>query len=233
VLCRPVTITAAIRSDTGEKLPVPASDCRQAIDPSVAATVADALTEPFHPAGTLGALGMPKGRQAGAKTGTTNDFAANWIVGVTPQYATAVWLGDPRGGAQHPLKTVHAYGKTFYDLTGSELAGPVWKDTMEGLHKGLPAEPMPEADPLTTSVETSRSMPDLRGLGVNEAITVLLRNNLVPVIGQETAKPDPRVDQNVVTAQSAPPGSRLTFRQEVTITLSAGSNTAITVPDGL
>ena len=101
---------------------------------------------------------------------------------------------------------------------------------MEGLHKGLPAEPMPEADPLTSSVAASRSMPDLRGLGVNEAITVLLRNNLVPVIGQKTAKPDPRIGKNVVTKQSAPPGSSLAFRQEVTITLSAGSNTAITVP---
>ena len=55
---------------------------------------------------------MPKGRKAGAKTGTTNDFAANWIVGVTPQYATAVWLGDPRGGAQHPLTKVKAYETT-------------------------------------------------------------------------------------------------------------------------
>ncbi|MGW6174322.1 transglycosylase domain-containing protein [Arthrobacter sp. NPDC055138] len=230
VLCRPVTITEGIRSDTGEKIPVPEAGCHQAINPSVAATVADALKEPFNPAGTLGVLGMPKGRKAGAKTGTTNDFAANWIVGVTPQYATAVWLGDPRGGAQHPLTTVKAYGKTFRDLTGSELAGPVWKDTMEGLHKGLPAEPMPEADPLTSSVAASRSMPDLRGLGVNEAITVLLRNNLVPVIAQKTTKPDPRIGKNVVTKQSAPPGSSLAFRQEVKITLSAGSNTAITVP---
>lgn len=145
VVCRPVAITKAQRTDTKEKLAVPDPDCRKAIDPDVADTVAHALKEPFKRTGTLGQLGAPRGREAGAKTGTTNDFAANWIVGGTPQLMAAVWLGDPRGGAQYPLKRVTAYGKTFKDLTGSEVAGPVWKATIEGALRGVKPVRLPDA----------------------------------------------------------------------------------------
>jgi len=145
MVCKPVAIIKAQRTDTKKNLPVPDPDCHKAIDKDVADTVAHALKEPFKPTGTLGQLKGLKGREAGAKTGTTNSFAANWIVGGTPQLLGAVWLGDPRGGAQHPLKRVEAYGKTFKDLTGSEVAGPVWKDTMEGALKGVKAVRLPDA----------------------------------------------------------------------------------------
>ncbi|MFD1211583.1 transglycosylase domain-containing protein [Arthrobacter sp. GCM10027362] len=147
VVCTPVAVIKAERSDTKEKLRVPDPGCHRAIDRGVADTVADALKEPFKPKGTLGQLHGLKGREAGAKTGTTNDFAANWIVGGTPQLTAAVWLGDPRGGAEHPLTQVEAYGKTYYDLTGAEVAGPVWKATMEGALKGREAVRLPDADP--------------------------------------------------------------------------------------
>jgi membrane peptidoglycan carboxypeptidase len=230
VVCKPVTVVAGVRSDTGEKIPVPDADCHQGIDPGVADTVADALKEPFKSGGTLSGMGKLKGREAGAKTGTTNDFSANWIVGMTPQFSTAVWLGDPRGGGQYPLDEVDAYGTTFYDLTGSEVAGPVWKATMEGAHKGLPAVPLPESAPVGVGTVTAKAIPDVRGLKVDEAITVLLRNNLTPVINKEPAKENPLYTPDTVTAQTPTPGSSLKYRQEVAITLSAGSDTSISVP---
>ncbi|NKX52874.1 glycosyl transferase, partial [Arthrobacter deserti] len=78
VICTPVADTKAVRSDTKEEPPVPDPDCHRAIDKDVADTVADVLKEPFKRTGTLGQLGRLKDREAGAKTGTTNDFAANW-----------------------------------------------------------------------------------------------------------------------------------------------------------
>jgi membrane peptidoglycan carboxypeptidase len=143
IVCKPVAIIKAARTDTGQKMPVPDAGCHRAIDQGVADTVADVLKQPLTRTGTLGQLGGLKGRQAGAKTGTTNSFAANWLVGGTPQLMAAVWLGDPRGGAQYPLDEVEAYGKTFHDLTGSEVAGPVWKATMEGALKGREAVKLP------------------------------------------------------------------------------------------
>ncbi|HEX2248444.1 MAG TPA: penicillin-binding transpeptidase domain-containing protein, partial [Arthrobacter sp.] len=230
VVCKPVTVIAGIRSDTGEKIAVPDADCHQGIDPGIADTVADALKEPFKSGGTLSGMGKLKGREAGAKTGTTNDFSANWIVGMTPQFSTAVWLGDPRGGGQYPLDEVDAFGTTFYDLTGSEVAGPVWKATMEGAHKGLPAVPLPDSAPVGVGTVTAKAIPDVRGLNVDEAITVLLRNNLTPVINKEPAKENPLYTPDTVTAQTPTPGSSLKYRQEVAITLSAGSDTFISVP---
>ncbi|MET1156513.1 transglycosylase domain-containing protein [Arthrobacter sp.] len=145
-VCKPVMVTKAVSTDTQKKLPVPDPDCHRAIKPAVADTVADVLKEPFNPRGTLGPrIELDGNREAGAKTGTTNDFTANWIVGGTPQLTAAVWLGDPRGGAQYPLTKLTAYGKTYRDLTGSEVAAPVWKETMDGALKGEKKIQLPES----------------------------------------------------------------------------------------
>ncbi|WP_422759109.1 transglycosylase domain-containing protein [Paenarthrobacter sp. C1] len=232
VACRPVAVTAGTRADTGAKIAVPNPDCHQAIAPAVAHTVADVLKMPFAgPDGTLSQMGGLPGREAGAKTGTTNDFAANWIVGLVPQYATAVWLGDPRGGTQYPLNMVHAYGRDYHNLTGSEVAGPVWKDIMTHLTAGLPAVPLPKADDVATSSSTARTVPDVRGLSVSEAATLLLQNNLTPDIAEKTADPNPLLAKDVVTAQTPAAGSTFSYREKVTITLSQGSDTTIKLPE--
>lgn len=229
--CRPVAVTSAVRADSGEPLPAPNPDCHQAISPAVANTVADALQQPFTAGGTLGAMGGLPGRPAGAKTGTTNDFAANWIVGLVPQYATAVWLGDPRGGTQYPLNQVRAYGRDYYNLTGSEVAGPVWKDIMTRLTAGLPVVPLPKADDAATSSSTARIIPDVRGLSVAEAATLLTQNDLSPEIAAATAAPSPVYARDVVVEQTPAPGSTFSYRQKVAITLSDGSDTATRLPE--
>ncbi|QOT19656.1 penicillin-binding protein [Paenarthrobacter sp. YJN-5] len=232
VACRPVAITAGTRADTGAKIAVPNPDCHQAIAPAVAHTVADVLKMPFSgPDGTLSQMGGLPGREAGAKTGTTNDFAANWIVGLVPQYATAVWLGDPRGGTQYPLNMVRAYGRDYFNLTGSEVAGPVWKDIMTHLTAGLPAVPLPKADDVATSSSTARTVPDVRGLPVSEAATLLLQNNLTPDIAEKTAEANPLLAKDIVTAQTPAAGSTFSYREKVTITLSQGSDTTIKLPE--
>ena len=92
-VCKPVMVIKAVQNEPKKELPVPDPDCHRAIKPAVADTVAAVLKEPFNPRGTLGPRIELKGnREAGAKTGTTNDFAANWIVGGTPQLVAAVWL---------------------------------------------------------------------------------------------------------------------------------------------
>ncbi|MCC3292863.1 transglycosylase domain-containing protein [Arthrobacter sp. zg-Y1110] len=232
VECTPHAIVSGIRTSSGESIPTPDADCHQAIAPAVANTVGDALKMPFTSGGTLESLGGLAGRESGAKTGTTNDYAANWIAGITPQYSTAVWLGDPRGGSQHPLTVLQAYGQTFYNLTGSEVAAPVWKSVMNGIHQGLPAKPMPKADDAATSSTTASSIPDVRGMGTDEAVTLLLANKLTPVISETTAKASRLHPKDTVVSQTPAPGSTSGYRQEVVLTLSSGSTTAITLPEG-
>lgn len=231
VSCRAHAITAGIRSATGEPIQVPDPECHQAIAPAVANTVADALRQPFAPDGTLYQLkGGLTGRESGAKTGTTNDFAANWIVGITPQLSTAVWLGDPRGGSAHPLTSLQAFGRTYQNLTGSEVAAPVWKTIMDGALARTPAVPMPKADDNATATATGRSVPDVRGLSVNDALTLLIQNGITPVINARTAAPDGINPAGTTVAQIPSPGGSLGFKPEVEITLSAGSDTLIQNP---
>ncbi|GGC82075.1 carboxypeptidase [Tersicoccus solisilvae] len=229
--CRPHTIVAATRSDTGATLPVPDADCHQAIAPAVANTVGDALKQTFSPGGTIGPYGALDGRESGAKTGTTNDYQANWIVGVTPQASTAVWLGDPRGGAAHPLTELTAYGRQFTDLTGAEVAAPVWKETMTGLLKGVKPVPMPRADDAATSSSTTRYVPDVRGLSVEAAMSQLLANDLDPVIEKQTAPARPPIGPGIVTAQTPAAGAVTGHRQQIRLTLSAGSDTSLRPPE--
>lgn len=231
VACRPIAVTAGIRADTGKEIAAPNPDCHQAISPAVANTVADTLKMPFVGDGTLAQMGGLPGREAGAKTGTTNDFAANWIVGLVPQYVTAVWLGDPRGGQAHPLNHVRAYGRDYYNLTGSEVAAPVWKNIMTRLTDGLPALPLPKADDVATSSSTARTVPDVRGLSVEEAATLLIENDLAPEIAEAPAGANPLYAKDIVVSQTPAAGSTFSYREKVNITLSQGSDTTIKLPE--
>ena len=73
---------------------------------------------------------MSLGRQAAGKTGTTNTSAAVWFAGYTPELASAVWVGDPRGGFRYNLNGVTING-TYYDqVFGGTIPGPIWKQAM-------------------------------------------------------------------------------------------------------
>lgn len=142
IKCNPIAVVSGVRTTTGEAVPTPAADCHQEISPTVAAQMADALQGTFR-GGTLSGVGALPGRETGGKTGTTDDSAANWTVGITAQFATAVWVGDPRGGQAYPLTRVVAYGRSLFKTTGSAIAGRIWKTIMTDIHAGVPAVPFP------------------------------------------------------------------------------------------
>lgn len=54
-----------------------------------------------------------------AKTGTTNQKKDSWMIGYTPYYTVAVWVGDDKPAPQ---------GSTV-------MAGSIWRDSMNLLHK--------------------------------------------------------------------------------------------------
>lgn len=62
----------------------------------------------------------PEYANAFAKTGTTNQKKDSWLVGGTPYYTVAVWVGDDKPTPQ---------GSTI-------MSGSIWKDTINLLHKG-------------------------------------------------------------------------------------------------
>jgi membrane peptidoglycan carboxypeptidase len=223
VKCNPVAIIGAVRSTTGAALPVPATDCHQEIDSTVAAQMNDVMQGPFR-GGTLSGVGGLPGRQVGGKTGTTDENSANWTVGMTPQYSTAVWVGDPRGGVQYPLKRVQAYGRTISNTTGSSIAGPIWKSIMVDVHAGLPAARFPAADASIKAVDPDEQVPNVRGLSATDAVARLQAAGFAPEIAADLAPDDGIARPDIVMGQSPTPGNGAPDGK-VVLTLSFGSTT--------
>jgi penicillin-binding protein 1A len=86
------------------------------------------------------------GRPAAAKTGTSNDYGNAWLVGYTPQVATAVWVGFPEGNV--PMRDVAGYSR----VTGGSIPALVWSDVMAFAHRDRPVvgfAPPPAPAPAT------------------------------------------------------------------------------------
>lgn len=132
VYCKPVVILD-IRDREGNPLPHPDGDCTRVLKRDVADTVTVMLNGVVNgsiPGRTGAAMALDQ-RQVAGKTGTTNESAAVWFAGFTPQLAAAVWVGDPRGGYAYPMKQVTINGRYYSQVFGGTLPGPIWRDSME------------------------------------------------------------------------------------------------------
>lgn len=130
IYCEPRVITSVVNRE-GKNLPIGQPVCDQVIDRQVADGVTTMLKEVIDgslPGRTGGRMYL--GRNAAGKTGTTNDSAAVWFAGYTPDLAAAVWVGDPRGGYKYPMKQITINGVFFEQVFGSLLPGPIWKESM-------------------------------------------------------------------------------------------------------
>lgn len=74
--------------------------------------------------GTGGAA-VIAGRPVAGKTGTTDSHRDGWFCGFTPQFTTAVWVGNDN------------YTQMWH-VFGGDVAAPLWRQIMESAHKGLP-----------------------------------------------------------------------------------------------
>ena len=137
--CEPVPILE-IRDRDGAKLPIPNGDCRQVLDREVADGVTVMLNGVVdgYISGRTGAAMNLGDRPVAGKTGTTNESAAVWFAGYTPQVASAVWVGDPRGGYAFPLKDITINGKYYQQVYGGTIPGPIWKESMLAASANLP-----------------------------------------------------------------------------------------------
>jgi membrane peptidoglycan carboxypeptidase len=143
VYCKPHAITRIVDEKTSGKKVVSRIDpeCRQVVTREVADSVTAILTHAVD-GGIGGRTGsaMSLGRDVTGKTGTTDTSAAVWFAGYTPSLAAAVWVGDPRGGFQYPMKNVTINGSYYGQVFGSTLPGPIWKEAMLGALSGGPVE---------------------------------------------------------------------------------------------
>lgn len=222
VHCRPTLVTKVTVGSTEMSFD---SQCHQELEPGLADTVAHALaTVVDGPNESRTGKAMTIGRPAMGKTGTTTGNSSVWFAGGTPQYATAVWIGDPRGGFKYPVNRLKVYGKWLDGVYGSTAAGPIWTDVMSRLHQGLPVQNF--GNPST--VKQTIVVPDVRGMSTTSAISVLQDAGLTVNINSDTDASVKTPD--TVVSQSLAPGSSLSRNGGIIVlTLSVGSNTFIEV----
>lgn len=229
-VCKPVGIVAITGAD-GKPRKAPDPQCHQEIRPGIADAVTAGLAETIDspdPYRTGKRLSI--GRPAAGKTGTMDGNAAVWFAGYTPQLATAVWVGDPRGGQKHPIDSVQLYGRRIGSVFGSTAAGPIWQDAMRSMHEGLPVQAFAPVGPAELA-GTHAVMPDVRGLGRDQAVRVLQDSGFDVTLAPTAAGPDPLRPKDVVAAQTPAPGTAVGLSGKATITLSAGSDLTVRLPD--
>lgn len=112
----------------------------------VAANVANTVINAMLPiANWSGYNDLAGGRQSAAKTGTTQlgDTGMNkdaWMIGATPQLATAVWVGTDDNTA-----LLNQWGGSMY---GASLPATIWKGIQDGALQGQENLQFPTPEPL-------------------------------------------------------------------------------------
>ena len=221
--CKPRSILE-VRDRNQTRLAVPGEECTQVIDRAVADSVTELLTGVVDGpiSGRTGSRMSLAPQPAAGKTGTTNESAAVWFAGYTPQVAAAVWVGDPRGGFAHPLKDITINGTYYRQVFGGTLAGPIWKASMEAALADKPIENFVLSTDLPTSVFDVNEVPDLTGMGTPEEILAALAKVTLE-LGEisEVDSPEPA---GTVVSQTPEPGGPAVPETAVDIVVSTGFN---------
>jgi penicillin-binding protein 1A len=110
------------------------SRAQRVLDSNDAALVTSALQGVIQ-SGTGYAASI--GRPAAGKTGTAKDNVDAWFCGYTPQLATCVWMGWPKG--EIPLKNVMGVPSVY----GGTIPAGIWHDFMAAAMAGKPVETFP------------------------------------------------------------------------------------------
>lgn len=133
--CQPIGMQKVV-DGTGKEHKVPSADCKRTVRKGVSDATNYLLQYPFK-GGT--ASGLSIGRPAAGKTGTTDGSTYAWFAGYTPDLASAVMVGDPRGGEQHPLRNVTIGGRYYSQVYGADVPGHIWQQSMQSALVGEPA----------------------------------------------------------------------------------------------
>ena len=81
-------------------------------------------------------------RPAAGKTGTQSFNTNAWFVGATPNYTTAVWVGDPKG--QTRMRNIPEFrAQGVNPVHGGDYPVQIWKYFMDVTHTFIPPEDWP------------------------------------------------------------------------------------------
>ena len=209
VACRPTGIIEIIGA-AGINEAVPDPRCHRALATSVADTATNVLTGVVT-SGTGKAADI--GRPVAGKTGTTQGYGSAWFIGYTPQLATAVWVGDPRGPS-FPLLNVAGDARVF----GGGLPARIWSKVMVAAHTDVSPVSFPPVDLSFTAVGPTQ-VPELAGLSPERAVAVLAEVGLLANLAPTTSPP--AVPIGVVTGSVPAAGTAVDPGAQVQLLVTA------------
>jgi len=206
----------------GRQMRVPPPHCTQALWPTVADGVAQLLAGVIDgPIPNRTGAAMSLGRPAAGKTGTTDDHSEVWFIGFVPQLATAVWVGDPRGAAGHPMTNIVINGQYFPVVNGASIPGPIWQQAMLGMVAPLAPQSFVYAGPPTlASGAVPATVPSV--YGDSQAAGVAALSTAGVVVAGQPVPVGSGLPVGTVVGTSPPAGSVVAQGTGVTLFVSSG-----------
>ncbi|WP_144763537.1 transglycosylase domain-containing protein [Curtobacterium sp. 9128] len=217
--CKPIAIDN-ITDANGKSLGGQPKECKQVLDPSVAATAAFAMQGTIQYGTAVGAQ-TADGTPMFAKTGTTDQAEQIWLVGASSKVATAYWQGNWDGGKVNLRRYSSGAGGGAYATARAN----VWKQAMTPINQMYPGEAFPK--PSQTAIRgNSIAVPGLAGKTTDEARSIVQSAGLTYVDGGAQAGGG---TAGTVSSTSPAEGSLLSKGSSVTVYTTDGSQA--TVPE--
>ncbi|GGA69992.1 carboxypeptidase [Pseudoclavibacter endophyticus] len=217
--CSPIAIDRIELRD-GSELTPPASDCRQAVTPDVAAAVNTALVATAN--GGTAAPSNPGIAPMTGKTGTNDDAVHTWVVGGTTEVGMAVWVGNATGQTS-------LYNVGLPRAQASQTRHVIFNEIMADAMNRYGGGQFPPANDESTRPDKA-TIPDLSGRTTAEAKQVLEELGFQVAIGDAVASEMP-----AGTVASTIPSANTQVDTGTTVTVSPSNGAAeagtITVPN--
>ncbi|MUL44107.1 PASTA domain-containing protein [Streptomonospora sp. PA3] len=235
VYCEPQAIDKIVDEHAGKTIDVK-RNCERVISKDVADGVSYLLQQTFKGGTTTG---LEIGRPAAAKTGTTDGSASAWFAGYTPNLVGTVFVGDPRGPQNYPLRNVTLGGRYYSVVYGATIPGPIWQQTMTEATDELSAKdfpsppskfgstsgPPPQNDDEEQNADAAANtgedgVPDVLGMTADEAVRRLEAAGFQPNVSSTQVRSEHPAD--TVGAVNPEPGTGLPEGATVNVFLSNG-----------
>lgn len=159
VVCEPIVVDRFVTA-SGSEIPGQEPSCRQGITPDVAAAAAAPMRTVIT--GGTGTRSNPGGSvPVIGKTGTTDSQVQTWMVGSSTEVSTAVWVGNVIGD----------YRLSRY-RNGTVLRHDIFRIIMQAANEQYGGEGFP-TPPERLVRGSGISLPDITGLGIDEATALL------------------------------------------------------------
>lgn len=151
VYCPPTPVESVTDRD-GKPVALKEQGCAQVVSKELANTLVVGMSKDDKPGGTsAGAANTASwgDRPILGKTGTTETSQSVAFMAATPQFAGAVMTFSdgvrPQTICKNPLRLCG--DRQNGGVVGGDVAAPTWYRAMKVIHEGLPALPLPQADP--------------------------------------------------------------------------------------